>query len=138
MSEGDIERVRRGYEALNRGELRPETFGAEFEIVEPPEQPGAETRHGPKGVGDSMTALSEAFDDLQYHPERFIDYGDKVVALLRVRGRGKGSGIVVERKVAHVWSLQDRKPVRVEIYLDIAEAMTAVGLSEQDTHGDAS
>src|SRR3954451_5805828 len=72
MSQGNEERVRRGYEALNRGELRPESFGAEFEIVEPPEQPGAETRHGPKGVSDSMTALTEAFDNLQYQPERLV------------------------------------------------------------------
>jgi ketosteroid isomerase-like protein len=137
MSQENVERVRRGYEALNRGELRPESFAAEFEIVEPPEQPGAETRHGPKGVSDSMTSLAEAFDDLQYHPERLIESGNKVVALLRVRGRGKGSGIVVESNVAHVWTLQDRKPVRVEIYLDIAQAMKATGLSEQDAHADS-
>jgi ketosteroid isomerase-like protein len=119
-------------------ELARRIYAAEFEIVEPPEQPGAETRHGPKGVSDSMTALSEAFDDLQYHPERFIDCGDKVVALLKVRGRGKGSGIVVESNVAHVWTLQDRKAVRVEIYLDVAQAMKAAGLSEQDAHADSS
>ena len=138
MAQENVERVRRGYEALNRGELRPESFGAEFEIVEPPEQPGAETRRGPKGVSDSMTSLTEAFDDLQYHPERLIESGNKVIALLRVRARGKGSGIVVESNVAHVWTLQDRKPVRVEIYLDIAQAMEAVGLSEQDAHADSS
>jgi ketosteroid isomerase-like protein len=134
MSQENVERVRRGYKALNRGELHPESFGAEFEIVEPPEQPGAETRHGPKGVSDSMTALSEAFDDLQYHPERFIESGDKVVALLRVRGRGKGSGVVVESKVAHVWTLQGRKFVRVEVYMDIDEALEAVGLKERSRH----
>jgi ketosteroid isomerase-like protein len=137
MSQENVERVRRGYEALNRGELRPESFGAGFEIVEPPEQPGAETRRGPKGVSDSMTALTEAFDDLQYHPERLIESGNKVVVLLRVRGRGKGSGIVVESNVAHVWTLQGPKPVRVEIYLDVAQAMEAVGLSEQDAHADS-
>jgi ketosteroid isomerase-like protein len=130
MSHENVERVRRGYEALNRGELRPESFGAEFEIVEPPEQPGAETRHGPKGVSDSMTALTEAFADLQYHPERFIESGNQVVALLRVSGRGRGSGIVVESNVAHVWTLQDRKPIRVEIYLDVTQALEAAGLSE--------
>src|SRR5436190_20408379 len=138
MSQQNVERVRRGYEALNRGELRPESLGAKFEIVAPHDQPGAETRRGPKGVSDSMTSLTEAFDDLQYHPERLIESGNKVIALLRVRARGKGSGIVVESNVAHVWTLQDRKPVRVEIYLDIAQAMEAVGLSEQDAHADSS
>jgi ketosteroid isomerase-like protein len=130
MSPENVERVRRGYEALNRGELQPESFGAEFEIVEPPEQPGAETRHGPKGVSDSMAALTEAFDELQYDPERIIESGNKVIALLRIRARGKGSGIVVESDAAHVWTFQDRKPVRVEVYLDVAQAMKAVGLSE--------
>jgi ketosteroid isomerase-like protein len=138
MSHENVESVRRGYEALNRGELRPERFGAEFEIVEPPEQPGAETRRGPQGVSDSMTALTEAFDDLQYHPQRLIASGNKVVALLKVRARGKASGIVVESNVAHVWTLQDRTPVRVQIYLDVAQAMEAVRLSEEDAHADSS
>ena len=81
-------------------------------------------------MSNSITAISEAFDDFQFEPERFIETGDKVVALLRARGRGKGSGVVVERSVAHVWTLDGRKPVRVEIYLDIAEGMKAAGLSE--------
>jgi ketosteroid isomerase-like protein len=84
-----------------------------------------------------MTALTEAFDDLKYHPERLIESGNKVLVLLRVRGRGKGSGIVVESNAAHVWTLQGRKPVRVEIYLNVAQAMEAVGLSEQDAHADS-
>jgi|KBSSwiStaDraftv2_1062776.scaffolds.fasta_scaffold3153055_1 ketosteroid isomerase-like protein len=136
MSRENVEIVRRGYDALNRGELSLESFGPDFEIVEPPEQPGAETRHGGKGVSDSMDAISEAFDDFRFEPERFIEVGDKVVALLTARGRGKGSGVVVERRVAHVWTLQDRTPARVEIYLDVAPAMKSVGLSEQDARAD--
>ena len=132
MSRGNVERVRRGYEALSRGELSHETFNAEFEIVEPSEQPGAETRYGSKGVSDSMAALSEAFEDFHFEPEKFVEAGDNVVALLRARGRGKGSGIVVERPVAHVWTFRDGEPVRVQIYLDRAQAMEAVGVSEQD------
>jgi ketosteroid isomerase-like protein len=131
MSRENVERVRRGYEALSRGELRPETFSAEFEVVEPSEQPGAETRYGSKGVRDSMTALSEAFEDFQFESEKFIDAGNSVVALLTARGRGKGSGIVVERPVAHVWTFRGDEPVRVQIYLDRAQAMRAVGVSEQ-------
>ena len=130
MSQENVEAVRRGYEMLNRGELRPESFGPEFEIVEPREQPGAETRHGSEGVRDSMSAISEAFDEFQFSPERFIEKGDQVIALLIAHGRGKGSGVAVERKVAHVWTFQNGKPVRVEIYLEVADAMKAVGLSE--------
>ena len=79
-----------------------------------------------------MAALSEAFEDFHFEPEKFVEAGDNVVALLRARGRGKGSGIVVERPVAHVWTFRDGEPVRVQIYLDRAQAMEAVGVSEQD------
>jgi ketosteroid isomerase-like protein len=137
MSSKNVERVRRGYEALNRGELRPEGFSAEFEVVEPSEQPGAETRYGSQGVTDSMAALSEAFENFQFEPEKFIDAGDNVVALLKARGRGKGSGIVVEQQVAHVWTFQAGEPVRVQIYLDRTQAMEVVGVSEQDAQIDS-
>ena len=48
MSQGNVEIVRRGYEALNRGELRPESFGPEFEIVEPRSNLGRKHGTAPK------------------------------------------------------------------------------------------
>ena len=130
MSQENVELVRRGYELLNRGELRLDQFGPEFEVVEPLEQPGAQTRYGREGVRDSIASLSEAFDEFQFEPERFEEIGDNVVAFFKARGRGKGSGIVVESEVVHVWTLRDGSPVRVRIYLDPKRALEAAGLSE--------
>ena len=60
-----------------------------------------------------------------------IDLGeDQVVVVLREFGRGKGSGIEVERPTAGVWTLCDGKAVRIRFYAGKAEALEAAGLTE--------
>jgi ketosteroid isomerase-like protein len=72
---------------------------------------------------------------LSYQPKELIDAGDKVVALLRVSGRGKASGIEVD---THVWSVvtfRDGQPVETTYFGDDrAAALEAASLSEQDVH----
>jgi ketosteroid isomerase-like protein len=56
---------------------------------------------------------------------------------LRYRGRGKGSEVPVEGLFFHVVELRDGKFLRVKEYTDKAQALEAVGLSEQDAHADS-
>jgi ketosteroid isomerase-like protein len=70
-------------------------------------------------------------------PEEFIDAGDQVVLISRQLGRGKMSGIDVEQQLAQVWTLRDKKIVRMTAYPSKADALEAVGLSEQDAHADS-
>ncbi len=57
-----------------------------------------------------------------------LDAGEKVVALLVVRGQGTLSGAAVEVPMAHVLTLRDGKVHRIEYFGDRAEALKAVGL----------
>ena len=72
--------------------------------------------------------------------ERFIDAGDDhVLVFSREGGRGKGSGAEVQTHLtAHLWTLKDGKAVRMHSYWERAEALEAVGLSEQDARAEAS
>jgi hypothetical protein len=54
-----------------------------------------------------------------------------------VRARGKGSGVVIEAHGASVWSVCDGKVTRAKLFQSKAEALEAVGLSEQDVHADS-
>jgi ketosteroid isomerase-like protein len=73
-----------------------------------------------------------------WQPEELIDAGDKVLALLRVSGRGKASGVEVEAYVWAVATFRDGKPVGLTYFGDDrAAAFEAVGLSEQDAHADS-
>jgi ketosteroid isomerase-like protein len=46
-----------------------------------------------------------------------------VFLFLSVRAVGKGSGILVEARYAHVWTMRDGRGVRVDAYEDSAEAL---------------
>ena len=69
--------------------------------------------------------------------DRLIDGGDHVVAIVENRGYGKHSGVEVNVRTAHVWTLRGGRIVAWHIYLDPTQALEAVGLSEQDAHADS-
>jgi hypothetical protein len=71
-----------------------------------------------------------------YHVQvdELIDAGDRVVVLVRDRGRRHDMEAEVELISGSVWTVRDSKLVRVEFCSDRAEALEAAGLSEQDAH----
>ena len=50
---------------------------------------------------------------------------------------GAGSGLELDLSEAQVWELRSGRAVRVDVYGSAAEALEAVGLSEQDAHADS-
>jgi ketosteroid isomerase-like protein len=78
-----------------------------------------------------MAQVYEAFEDYRPEVEDLLDAGDKVITLAIEHGRGRGSGARVEaRRTAHVWTMRTNKAIRLDLYLDRAEALEAVGLGE--------
>jgi ketosteroid isomerase-like protein len=69
-------------------------------------------------------------------PRRLVDAGDKVLAFLRVRSRGKASGVEVEVDVAHVITFRDGRPVEDKYFgEDTPAALEAAGLSDEAASG---
>ena len=78
-----------------------------------------------------MAQVYEAFEDYRPEVDELLDAGDKVVTLAIEHGRGRASGATVEaRRTAHVWTMRANKAVRLDLYLDRANALAAVGLRE--------
>jgi ketosteroid isomerase-like protein len=61
---------------------------------------------------------------------RLWDAGDRIVTVYSYRGRGRLSGLPVEELFATVWTLRDRKVVRVQWFIEREEALEAAGLSK--------
>jgi len=59
------------------------------------------------------------------------------VATVDMRGYGKHSGVEVNVKAGHVWTLRGGRIVAWYAYMDPTQALEAVGLSEQDAHADS-
>ncbi len=62
--------------------------------------------------------------------EEAIDAVDKVVGLLRLRGRGRNSGVPITREYAHVATYVDGKNTLIQGYLTHREALEAVANSD--------
>ena len=60
--------------------------------------------------------------------QELIDAGTSVVAVLRERGRGKGSGAPFDDQWAQVWTFSRGRIVRWELYPDRAAALEAAGV----------
>ena len=89
------------------------------------------TYRGTGALASYMQAIYDSFDDYTPEIERFLDVGDKVVTLAIERARGRDSGAEVQQhRTAHVWTLRDGKPVRLDLYLDRQRALDDLGLSE--------
>ena len=68
---------------------------------------------------------------LKFEPERFIDVDDeRVLVLMYVTAEGESSGVPVETRSAHEYTIQDGVITRVKVYSDQSEALEATGLSE--------
>jgi ketosteroid isomerase-like protein len=133
MSQENVEIMREFYDRWSRGE----TGGRWWEIFDPAvewhtarEDPDAEVYRGIAGLRQMMGRWSAAIENMRGIPEEFIDAGDRVFVWQRTIGRGAGSGVEVVWEGAYVWTLRDRKVIRVQIYFDRDEALEAAGLRE--------
>jgi len=71
------------------------------------------------------------WEELSFQPERFVDVDDeRVLVLVLVHARGKGSGVPVELRSAHEFTIRDGVLVRFKVYGDRDEALEATGLSQ--------
>jgi ketosteroid isomerase-like protein len=73
---------------------------------------------------------TEAFENWSLDVEEVFDAGDQVVTFVRQRAAARHGGPEVEMRFAQVWTFRDGLVARMEMYLDRAEALEAVGLRE--------
>jgi ketosteroid isomerase-like protein len=125
-------RVRAVYEASNRGdfELARESFHADVELVQPAELPGgAGVYRGEEGMVRAVEELLEAYEYFQMDPEEYFVSEDHVVVTVRVRGRGRASGLEVDDRYGHVFTFRGDRVARFEVFTNPEDALAAAGLS---------
>ena len=133
MSQENVDRIRAGFEAFNRtGEITVDHLAPDFELHQASSiVDTAGVFRGPDAFRDVLKELQGAFEELSFEAEGFIEApnGD-IVVFIRARGRGRGSEIEVDNRIAQVWTYRDDKAIRMVAYEERSEALKAAGLSE--------
>jgi uncharacterized protein len=134
MSQEDVNLTRRGYEALARGDME-----SMLELVDPdivveihtgrPDLPETDTLHGHAGFMENLRLLDEVFEDVEVTPEEFIEVGEELVVPVYTSGRGRGSGIRVENRVTHIWTIHSGKAIRFRVFPTTEHALEALGMT---------
>jgi ketosteroid isomerase-like protein len=130
MSEENVEAVRESYETP--GPLFAtwaERIAAEAEFDFTAVYPDRPVMRGIEELRRSREQGPWA--ELSFEHERFVDVDDeRVLVLVRVHARGTGSGVPVELRNAHEFTIRDGVLVRFKVYGDRDEALEAAGLLE--------
>ena len=85
----------------------------------------------PGGLPPTMAGWSDVGTHAQLEPTEFIDLGDRLVLLSRMSASSSHlGGVPLTRSYASVLALKDGRAISVTEYVDHAEALEAVGLSE--------
>jgi len=136
MSRENVEAAQRAFDAFNRGDIEAVLQELDPKVEWHPEfqtmMLGGEAREF-RGLEGVRTALREWYGVLaEIHVEiaEVRDLGERIVALGRIRARGKESGASVESPAGWVMELKDTKAIRIWEYLDPTEALAAAGLQE--------
>jgi ketosteroid isomerase-like protein len=102
----------------------------EVELVQPPELPGGGGIYrGYEGVRRALDEWLEASDYLHAEAESFVLGEDAVVATVRLRSRGRHTGMELDRRIGHLFRFRGERAVRWEVYWSPDEARRAAGLS---------
>ena len=135
VSQANVESFKRAFDAINRRD--PEALVAELD----PEvewhsailmaMGGKQTVYrGHDGVREWLRDLYETLSEFQAEYPDIRDLGDRTVAIGSVRARGTGSEAEIESPHGTVVEFKDGKGIRIQTYLDPAEALEAAGVQE--------
>lgn len=125
MSSAELQTLKRGYAALNRGDLSVvlELLDPDIQWHEPAPSPEAGAHCGRDGVERFLRSWLDSFEDFRVEPEQVVERGDELVVVVRQSGTGRSSRLRVDARLAHVWTVADGKAVRWEAVADPEAAL---------------
>jgi ketosteroid isomerase-like protein len=85
--------------------------------------------HGHAGIHRYFDDVESAWEDWKVDVERTVEGADgRVAIVMTMRARGKGSGVMLAERTAHIWTLRDGKLSRNELFRDPDGALRELGV----------
>jgi len=133
MSEENVEMLRRGFEAFNRGDREGMVadFASTFEYIATGAIPGSTgVFQGPEGWQRFLGWFWDEFDDARVVLHRLTEAGELVLAELTLQGRGRRSGAEARWDLWQLWTFREGKVVKAQGFTKRLDALEAAGLAE--------
>jgi ketosteroid isomerase-like protein len=130
MSQENLELIRAGFAAHNRGDLDALTQVYDPDVVFETLLLG--THHGNEAIRLIYEENQKTLSGYSVDPIELIDTGDQVVAVAQVNGVGPASQIAMEDRdrFAFLFTIKNGRVVREQAFRNREEALEAAGLSE--------
>jgi len=130
MSQQNVDRVQAAFEHfLRTGEPHWESMHEDVELHDH-DLIDAHEYHGWDGYARWFEDWGSAWAEFSLEPEEYLDAGDAVVAVFRLKAVGAGSGVTVERQDAMVCRMRDTRVGRIDYYNNREDALRDVGLEK--------
>ena len=132
MSRENVEIVRRGFDAWQRGDVAAmlEITDTDLVVHRAPPQLTRGPGEAREGFVAAIAGWFEGFDEVTVTAEEFIDANDaQVIVRTRQRAVGSESRVPVEADFWMLHTLQDRKVSRLDIFAEESPALEAAGLA---------
>jgi ketosteroid isomerase-like protein len=136
MSKEHVEAIRKAFRIFNERGVAAATaafrdlLDPDFRLEEAPEVPDRESHSGRDSFIANLAKFEESFDALRMEPVEIVDLDDRVVVVVSISGRGRGSDVPVETTFVQLWSIRNGRAVALRDYGTKGEALEAAGLSD--------
>jgi ketosteroid isomerase-like protein len=122
--------VRRAHDALNRGDV--EALAAlcapdfRLDMSDRVFNPAVYSGHG--GIRRFIDEVRDVWETFTWDPTEFEEAGDVVLSLVHSVGRGRESGLEIDRDSAMVWTIPEDRLLAMTFYRDPSAARKAAGI----------
>ena len=133
MAAENVEIIRSVVERFNAGDrtVPADLLDPDFELETPFSSVSGAPYRGHSGMGEWLRELDEQFSVWRNRLDEIREVGDIVIVIGSLHVRGRVSGLEFDQPAAWVGHFgANHRLTRARIYLDPAEALKAVGLSE--------
>ena len=124
------DRIRALYDAAAREDVEGVVahLAPEYEFYPETDSPMEAAYRGHEGARRYFAEMFEAWEILNFDVQRLVDVGDSVLALFRMRNRGRGSGIELDERWGEIWQTSGDQLASSRFYTSHAEALSDAGL----------
>ena len=130
----DVERLEQAYTALGEGDQSAAIamLAPDCEWFESAELPGVDAVRGRAAIARFLADFLDPWERFHQVIEDVVVRGDRVGLMIHMTAVGRASGVELDTRYAHVWTMRDGLGVRVEAYRDPASARSALADESQD------